>query len=89
MQPFLIAHEKRKRKDKLIDQGLSAIYPCLLQLEQDWEFDKGRLALERELKNSSGPQLEEHLTGQESEEHAVKLVHRLVRRRLGVATKTD
>jgi hypothetical protein len=89
IEPFLVRHKKRELKKKLIESGLDEIFPYLLKLEQDWEFDKGTWALKDEVKNPIQQQLEKELTGDESAEDVAKRVRRLVRRELGLTKQSE
>ena len=82
--PFLAAHTQRKKKLAQIEGGLREIFPYLLQLEDEWEFDKGRWELERELKEPIHRQLAQELTGDEKLEDVQKRVRRLVREKLEI-----
>jgi hypothetical protein len=85
LQPFVTAHERQKRKTQLIEDGLRELFPYLLKLECDWDFEgKPAQRLELEIREPIRKQLEKELTGDESAEQAAKLVHRLVRERLGI-----
>ena len=85
LQPFLDAHAQRKRQAELITDGLRGIHAYLLKLENDWDFEGKTIGtLEQEISEPIRKQLEKELTGEETPEQAAKIVHRLVREKLGI-----
>jgi hypothetical protein len=75
-------YERQEKVARLVDAGLREIRPCIVVLEQDWEFDKNTSALEAELREPVRTALEEELKGSESPEEVARRVRRLVRERL-------
>lgn len=84
LQPFLLKHQRRENKKKIINEGLGSIYAYLEELSKVWDFGTTAWALEQELKETIRQQLEIELTGDESTEQVRKRIRRLVREELGV-----
>jgi len=65
-------------------QGRREIYPYLLRLEDRYEFEASAAQIEREIEPAVLEGLRAELEGNESQDELCKLVHRLVRRALGI-----
>jgi hypothetical protein len=86
LAPFLAAHAQQQRKEAVIAGALREIYPCLLRLEESWDFE-GQTAwdLARQFTPAIRKQLELELTGQEPPEQVARRVRQLVRKQLETA----
>lgn len=81
------AHERRQKKEGLIDHAVSEIYRYILKLENDFEFDKGAYSLEQEIREPIRKALWEELKGKETlptPEQMIGIVRRLVREKLDI-----
>ena len=85
LKPHLAAHEQRQRKAQLIAGALPEIYPHLVRLERNWDFEgKTAWTLAQEFTAPIRERLESELTGEEPPDQVLKLVRRLVRAQLDV-----
>ena len=80
-------HERRQKKESLIDHALAEIYPYIQRLEKGFEFDKGAYGLELEIREPIRKELWDELKGKEtlpSPEQMIGIVRRLVREELEI-----
>src|SRR5262249_13983523 len=73
------AHEKQEHKEHLIHRAQQKIFPFLLELSDDLDFDAPLSSVERDLQGPIREALDDELDGTESDVEVARLVRRLVR----------
>jgi sulfur transfer protein SufE len=78
-------YERRQRKQSLVDEAMSQVWMYIRTLEKTWDFEgKSAFALEREIQEAVREALMEELTGKETKEQVLGIMHRIVREELNV-----
>jgi hypothetical protein len=81
------AHRRAEAKRGLIETGLKQIYPELLRMEREWQFDQSILQVEEEIRPMIRSALEQEIDGGESREEVARLVGRFVWREVKIAER--
>jgi len=86
LEPHIAAHRQRQRKEQVIAGALREIYPCLVRLEESWDFEgETPQSLAQAFQKPVRAALEKRLTGNEPLDQLSKLVRQLVLRQLHAA----